>query len=67
MFPIKTKACIHSLGGARDEVEITAKVGDNNYLAEYNGKTCTAIFNGFTGAYYVDDVYGVVKNNKEQR
>ena len=27
--------------------------------AEYNGVRCMAIFNFFTGAYYVDDVYGV--------
>ena len=55
------------LNGAKDEVEITAKVGDTAYLTEYNGKTCTAIFSFFTGVYYVDDVYGVVKDDKEQR
>ncbi len=45
----------HVLG----EATILEKVGDNLYLAEYNGVRCTAIFNFFTGRYYVDDVYGV--------
>jgi len=47
----------HVLG----EAEIIKSIGDNLYLAKYNGVTCTAIFNFFTGRYYVDDVYGVVK------
>jgi hypothetical protein len=47
----------HVLG----EAEIIKSIGDNLYLAEYNGVKCTAIFNYFTGRYYVDDVYGVVK------
>ena len=47
----------HVLG----EAEIIKSIGDNLYLAEYNGVKCTAIYNFFTGRYYVDDVYGVVK------
>lgn len=47
----------HVLGGA----EIIQSIGDNLYLAEYNGVRCTAIFNFFTGRYYVDDVYGIVE------
>jgi len=27
-------------------------------VAEYKGKRFTAIFNGFVGLYYVDDIYG---------
>jgi hypothetical protein len=46
----------HVLG----EAEIIKSIGDNLYLAEYNGVRCTAIFNFFTGYYYVDDVFGVV-------
>jgi len=45
----------HMLG----EAEIIECIGDNIYLAEYNGVRCTAIFNCFTGRYYVNDVYGV--------
>ena len=43
------------------EAEIIKQIGDNRYLAEVNGVRCTAIFNFFTGFYYVDDVYGVLK------
>ena len=46
------------------EAEIIKQIGDNLYLAEVNGVRCTAIFNSFTGAYYVDDVYGVVDAKK---
>jgi hypothetical protein len=61
------KAYIHSLKDKKDnrhvlgEAVILEKIGDNQYLAEYNGVKCTAIYNFFTGYYYVDDVYGVVK------
>jgi hypothetical protein len=51
----------HVLG----EAEIVKSIGDNLYLAEYNGVKCTAIYNCFTGRYYVDDVYGVVREEKE--
>ena len=47
----------HVLG----EAEIIKQIGDNRYLAEVNGVRCTAIFNFFTGAYYVDDVYSIQK------
>lgn len=64
---MKVKAYIHSLKDKEHdrhvmgEVEIIKSIGDNLYLAEYNGIRCTAIFNFFTGRYYVDDVYGVWK------
>lgn len=45
----------HVLG----EATIIKSIGDNLYLADYNGVKCTAIFNFFTGYYYVDDVYGI--------
>ena len=45
----------HVLG----EATIIKKIGDNVYLADCNGVKCTAIFNFFTGYYYVDDVYGI--------
>jgi hypothetical protein len=47
----------HVLG----EATIIKSIGDNLYLADYNGVKCSAIFNFFTGHYYVDDVYGVQK------
>ncbi len=64
---MKVKAYIHSLKDREHdrnvlgEAEIIRKIGDNLYLAEYNGVRCTAIFNFFTGRYYVDDVYGIQK------
>ena len=66
---MKVKAYIHSLKDNNNnrhvlgEVEIICRIGDNQYLAEVNGIRCTAIFNFFTGTYYVDDVYGVQKES----
>lgn len=62
---MKVKAYIHSLKDHEHdrhvlgEAEIVRKIGNNMYLAEVSGVRCTAILNFFTGAYYVDDVYGI--------
>lgn len=62
---MKVQAYIHSLKDREHdrhvlgEAEIIRQIGDNRYLAEYRGVRCTAIFNFFTGTYFVDDVYGV--------
>ena len=62
------KAYIHSLKDHEHdrhmlgEAEIVNRIKDNLYLAEYNGVRCTAIFNPFAGAFFVDDVYGIVHN-----
>ncbi len=61
MNPITEPMHIHSLNGALAKATIVEKVGDNNYIAEYNGVRCTAIFNPFAGRFYVDDKYGVIK------
>ena len=61
MNPITEQMHIHSLNGALAEATIVEKVGDNKYIAEYNGVRCTAIYNPFVNRYYVDDKYGVVK------
>lgn len=55
----KTMAQVHSLQ-AQDEVTILHEKGNNDVIAEYNGKRCTAIFNPFVCLYYVDDLYGVL-------
>ncbi|MBD5152964.1 MAG: hypothetical protein HDT16_11030 [Oscillibacter sp.] len=63
---MKVKAYIHSLKDHEHDhhvlgdAEIIKCISDNRYLAEVNGVRCTAIFNVFTRAYYVDDVYGIV-------
>ena len=56
-----TKAMIHSLK-SKDEAVILHENGSNDVVAEYKGKRYTAIFNPFTGLYYVDDVYGELVN-----
>ncbi len=63
---MKVLAYIHSLKGNQHnqhtlaEAEIIKRIGDNLYLAEFEGIQCTAIFNPFVGRYFVDDVYGIV-------
>ena len=64
---MKVEAYIHSLKDhvnnrhVLGEAEIIKSIGDNLYLADYNGARCTAIFNFFAGRYFVDDVYGICK------
>lgn len=65
--PITEQMHIHSLGGELREATIMDKVGDNRYIAEYNGVKCTAIFNPFVGRYYVDDKYGVIRDKTPAR
>ncbi|GHV13433.1 hypothetical protein FACS1894219_08220 [Clostridia bacterium] len=55
----KTKALVHSLK-AQDEVTVLHEKNNNDVIAEYEGKRCTAIFNPFVCMYYVDDIYGVL-------
>nr|WP_092067943.1 hypothetical protein [Dendrosporobacter quercicolus]NSL46855.1 hypothetical protein [Dendrosporobacter quercicolus DSM 1736]SDL66807.1 hypothetical protein SAMN04488502_101503 [Dendrosporobacter quercicolus] len=62
---MRVMAYIHSLKDKEQdrhvlgEATIIKRIGDNLYLADYNGVKCTAIFNPFTGRYYVDDIYGL--------
>lgn len=64
--PWKVRAKIHSLDEERD-AEILGKIGDNEYLARYDGVICTAIFNYFTSLYYLDDIYGVVSSDQVEK
>ena len=59
MKPFTTQAHINSLQGKKDEKIDNAR--QPYYIIEYRGVKCTAIFNWFTGEYYADDVYGIVK------
>ena len=60
----KAMAYIYSLNqGAmcstqKAEITVLEQVGDNDYIVDYNGVKCHAIFNFFTGCYYADDIYG---------
>lgn len=66
---MKVQAYIHSLKDKEHDrhvlgdAEIIKQIGDNLYLAEASGVQCTAVFNFFTGAYYIDDVYGIQKED----
>lgn len=57
---------IHSLGGQLKNATIIDKVGDNQYIAEYNGVKCSAIYNPFVGCYYVDDKFGIIKDASDK-
>ena len=60
----KCECYIHSLeqDGKRvlGEATIIKKLGDNDYLADYNGVKCHAQFNPFVGRYFVSDKYSVI-------
>jgi hypothetical protein len=57
----KAKAQIHSLN-AQDEVLILHENGNNDVVVAYNGNRYTAVYNVFVGLYYVDDIYGLLRN-----
>lgn len=61
-FPINEKMHIHSLNGELREATIIKRLGDNDYLAEYDGVKCHAIYNPFVNKFYVDDKYGVIRD-----
>ena len=52
---------IHSLDGEIKEITVLEQIDNVNYIVEYNGVKCSAIFNWFTCSYYVDDKYGIIK------
>ncbi len=64
MTPYKTLAYIQSLNREKmqpeitDEITVLEKVGDNDYIVDYKGVKCHALFNWFVCAYFADDVYG---------
>ncbi len=62
-MPFVTKAHIHSLKGEMDEITVLKKVGDNDYIVDYKGVKCHALFNRFVCEYYADDIYRIVKED----
>ena len=62
--PVKVEAMIHSLCEKR-EVFIVFYDSPNRVKAVYDNKLCTAIYNTFTGLFYVDDDYGVLDTLEE--
>ena len=66
MTSFKTQAHIHSLDGAFDEITVLDSRQEADhvvYIVDYKGVKCTAIFNWFANAYYVDDKYGIIKED----
>ena len=61
MKEYKVMAHIHSLNGEMAEITVLEEVGNNDYIVNYNGMKCHALFNWFVCEYYADDVYGIVK------
>ena len=61
MNEYKAMAHINSLNGEMAEITVLDKVGDNDYIVDYKGVKCHALFNWFVCEYYADDIYGIVK------
>ena len=65
----KAMAYIHSLNQEKiqpkitDEITILKQVGANDYIVDYKGVKCHALFNWFVCAYFADDIYGIVKED----
>ncbi len=63
MYPFKTQAYINSLNVGKmqpevmDEITVLEKVGDNDYIVDYKGVKCHALFNWFVCEYFADDLY----------
>lgn len=64
MTPFKTQAHIHSLNGKMDEITVLKKIDENDYIVDYKGVKCHALFNWFNGTYYADDIYRLVKEDE---
>ena len=61
MKPFKTQAHIHSLNGEMDEITVLKELGNNDYIVDYTGEKCHALFTWFVCAFYADDIYRIVK------
>ena len=61
MKEYKVMAHIHSLNGEMAEITVLEEIGNNDYIVNYNGVKCHALFNWFVCEYYADDVYGIVE------
>ena len=54
---------IHSLDGETKEITVLEQIDNVNYIVEYNGVKCSAIFNWYSCSFYVDDKYGIIKED----
>lgn len=60
-MPYTTVAHINSLKGEADEITVLEQVGDNDYIVDYKGVKCHALFNWFVCMFYADDLYRKVE------
>ena len=63
----EVQAIIHSLNGNTDNAIILSHKDNNHCFAEYKGEVCTAIWNPFSGYYYIDDINGKVAKNTTEK
>lgn len=56
MKPYKAQAHINSLNGELREITVLEKAGDNDYIVDFGGVKCHALFNWFVCCFYADDV-----------
>lgn len=55
-------AKIHSLNGGVAKVKVLERNNSGTVtVVEYNGVKCSVIYNIFVGAYYADDIYGIIE------
>ncbi|MGN1052334.1 MAG: hypothetical protein ACI4SH_02965 [Candidatus Scatosoma sp.] len=59
----KAMAHIHSLNGEMAEITVLEEVGDNDYIVDYKGVKCHALFNWFVCEYYHWRLVNVGKNH----
>ena len=45
MKPYKTQSHIHFLNGKMDEIIVLEDLGNNDYIVDYKGVKCYALFN----------------------
>ena len=57
----KVLARIHSLDGELREVTVLEQKDAMNYIVEYGGVKCTAVYNFFVCRLFVDDKYGIIQ------
>lgn len=62
MKPYPALAHIHSLNGEMKEVTVLEQKDNVNYIVEYGGVKCTAIFNWYNCQFYADDKYGIIRS-----
>ena len=61
MKEYKVMAHIHSLNGEMTGITVLEEIGNNDYIVNYKGVKCHALFNWFVCEYYADDIYEIVK------